>query len=355
MVHIYRENQLDELVCRTKGGWSTGGGDRQSYNLRPAGVMRKLREEMDYRAKASSQMRELGFGTVELTTEALTEYEFDDSARGWRRSLEAWHMLMSAWGVKLPHGALVRGLTKAGRPQPPHRPHSTTIQNADAVRDELARAGPPFDTWYRREESRTTPVSEAVKAAAGSPLSLGAKGDAHESLGHEPFPRLGQPRDRKPDPLAPAASHYVPAGSKASREGARQAAVDRMSAAREAAEKARQRSAAAAQTQARAAASPKGDAAAADSHLVAGSAKDAAAAPARSHSFSNASRNVAHARNTTIARQAPRNCYSIKAVVFNAWCASSCALNNCPPDMCKCDDISADEESKSNGPGSLQP
>jgi len=34
---------------------------------------------------------------------------------------------------------------------------------------------------------------------------------------------------------------------------------------------------------------------------------------------------------------APRNCYSIKAVSFNAWCASSCALNNCPEDMCKCD------------------
>ena len=321
MVHIFRENQLDEQICRTKGGWSTGGGDRQTYNLKPSGLMRRLREELDYRAKASTQMRELGFGTVELTAEALTEYEFDDSPRGWRRSLEAWHLLMNAWGVKLPPGALVRGLTKAGRPQPPHRSHATMIENFQAVRDELGRAGPPFDTWFRSDESRTTPVSES-ETASMPPSLKGSKGDAERSfaahLRDEPFPRLGPLRSR------------TEADAPQSRGDVVRSAADRMAAAREAAQKARQR--------------------------AASTARDAAAAHARADALTNGSLTGA-ARNVTVAPiarpaaapgaaaqvQPTRNCYSIKAVAYNAWCASSCGLNNCPADLCACDDGDAND------------
>jgi len=316
MVHIFRENQLDELVCRTKGGWSTGGGERQSYTLKPTGVMRRLREEMDYRAKASRQMKQLGFGTVELTTEALTEYEFDDSERGWRRSLDAWHILMTAWGVKLPPGAIARGLRKAGRPQPPHKPHSATIENAHAVRDELARAGAPFDTWFREDESRSTPVSHAEKASLKSSprmsLAKGASADL-EGLGDEPFPRLGPLRNHTVvDPNQPPLGTSVnKAGNKAAGKGdAMRAAVDRMAAAREAAELSRQ----------------KADGRRHMSNSTGTSRRGGAA-------------NGTDARPATAsaAPLAPRNCYSIKAVSFNAWCASSCALNNCPANMCKCD------------------
>ena len=311
MVHIYRENQLDELVCRTKGGWSTGGGERQTYNLKPTGVMRRLREEMDYRHKASRQMQQLGWGTVELTTEALTEFEFDDSERGWKRSLDAWHILMAAWGVKVPPGAIARGLRKAGRPQPPHRQHAATIENAHAVRDELARAGAPFDTWFREEESRSTPVSHAEKAALKlSPRTSLAKADM-DNLGDEPFPRLGPLRNRTVDlpPLAPSANK---AGNKAAGKGdAMKAAVDRMAAAREAAELSRQ----------------KADGRRHMTNSTTGTARRAGVANGTDALPSTAS----------AAPMAPRKCYSIKAVSFNAWCASSCALNNCPANMCKCD------------------
>ena len=114
---------------------------------------------MDYRHKASRQMQQLGWGTVELTTEALTEFEFDDSERGWKRSLDAWHILMAAWGVKVPPGAIARGLRKAGRPQPPHRQHAATIENAHAVRDELARAGAPAMSGAMMAYAMTTIAS----------------------------------------------------------------------------------------------------------------------------------------------------------------------------------------------------
>jgi hypothetical protein len=313
MVHIFRENQLDELVCRTKGGWSTGGGERQTYTLKPTGVMRRLREEMDYRAKASRQMKQLGFGTVELTTEALTEYEFDDSERGWRRSLDAWHILMSAWGVKVPPGAIARGLRKAGRPQPPHKQHSATIENAHAVRDELARAGAPFDTWFREDESRSTPVSHAEKAALKSSprmsLAKGASSDL-EGLGDEPFPRLGPLRNQTVD-LPPLGTSVNKAGNKAAGKGdAMRAAVDRMAAAREAAELSRQK---------------------ADGR------RHMSNSTGTSHRGGAANGTDGRPATASAAPLAPRNCYSIKAVSFNAWCASSCALNNCPANMCKCD------------------
>lgn len=329
MVHIFRENQLDELVCRTKGGWSTGGGERQTYNLKPLGVMRRLREELDYRAKASKQMKELGFGTVELTTEALTEYEFDDSHRGWRRSLDAWHILMTAWGVKLTPGVIARGLRKAGRPQPPHKQHSATIENAHAVRDELARAGAPFDTWFREEESRLTPVSETESASLLNPrrsLAKGASTDL-ESLGDEPFPRLGPLRNQTVD-LPPTTSQSAHAGNKAAGDAMR-AAVDRMAAAREAAERSRQK-ADGRRHMSNSTVTPQTRAAA------------AVDAPPRRWSGGGVNATVAQpparpALPATAAPLPPRNCYSIKAVSFNAWCASSCALNNCPVDMCKCD------------------
>ena len=313
MVHIFRENQLDELVCRTKGGWSTGGGERQTYTLKPTGVMRRLREEMDYRAKASRQMKQLGFGTVELTTEALTEYEFDDSERGWRRSLDAWHILMTAWGVKLPPGAIARGLRKAGRPQPPHKQHSATIENAHAVRDELARAGAPFDTWFREDESRSTPVSGAEKASLKSSprmsLAKGASSDL-EGLGDEPFPILGPLRNQTAD-LPPLGTSVNKAGNKATGKGdAMRAAVDRMAAAREAAELSRQK---------------------ADGR------RHMSNSTGTSHRGGAANGTDTRPATASAAPLAPRNCYSIKAVSFNAWCASSCALNNCPANMCKCD------------------
>ena len=300
MVHIYRENQLDELICRTKGGWSTGGGERQSYTLKPTGVMRRLREELDYRAKASKQMRELGFGTVELTTEALTEYEFDDSDRGWRRSLDAWHILMTAWGVKLPPGAIARGLQKAGRPQPPHKQHAATIENAHAVRDELARAGAPFDTWFREEESRMTPVSGPETASLQSPKKSLAKEDSFqlESLGDEPFPRLGPLRNHTTELVPLAISQSARADNRGSRGDTIRAAGDR----------------------------------------VADGRRHMSNSTAPSRRWSGGAGNATGAQPPApAAKLPPRNCYSVKAVAFNAWCASSCALNNCPIDMCKCE------------------
>ena len=102
MVHIFRENQLDELICRTKGGWSTGVR-RADLQLEAVWLDAQIARGAGLSCRASTQIVSWA-GTVELTAEALTEYEFDDSPRGWRRSLEAWHLLMNAWGVKLPPG-----------------------------------------------------------------------------------------------------------------------------------------------------------------------------------------------------------------------------------------------------------
>ena len=105
----------------------------------------------------------MGFGTVALTTEALTQFEFDDSDAGWQRSLDAWQVLTRAWGVKVPLPEIRRALKRVGSPQKPHAKHSDTFANADQIRDALMKAGPPYSSWFRAKPSKTTPVSKTER------------------------------------------------------------------------------------------------------------------------------------------------------------------------------------------------
>ena len=102
-------------------------------------------------------MARMGFGTVALTTEALTQFEFDDSNAGWQRSLDAWQVLTRAWGVKVPLPEIRRALKRVGSPQKPHAKHSDTFANADQIRDALMKAGPPYSSWFRAGRARRRP------------------------------------------------------------------------------------------------------------------------------------------------------------------------------------------------------
>jgi len=147
MVHIFRENYLDEIKCRTAGGWAVGQHSKKKFRLTPARMLKEMRDALDNQASTTQQMARMGFGNVALTTEALTQFEFDDSDAGWQRSLDAWQVLTRAWGVKVPLNDIRRALKRVGTPQKPHARHADTFANADAIRDALMKAGPPFSSW----------------------------------------------------------------------------------------------------------------------------------------------------------------------------------------------------------------
>ena len=165
MVHIFRENYLDEIKCRTAGGWAVGQHSKKKFRLTPARMLKEMRDALDNQASTTQQMARMGFGNVALTTEALTQFEFDDSDAGWQRSLDAWQVLTRAWGVKVPLPDIRRALKRVGSPQKPHAKHSDTFANADAIRDALMKAGPPYSSWFRAKPSKTTPVSKTERSS----------------------------------------------------------------------------------------------------------------------------------------------------------------------------------------------
>ena len=42
MVHVFRDNLLDALMCRTNGGWAAGDHARKKYTLAPGRMMKRL-------------------------------------------------------------------------------------------------------------------------------------------------------------------------------------------------------------------------------------------------------------------------------------------------------------------------
>jgi hypothetical protein len=182
MVHIFRENYLDEIKCRTAGGWAVGQHSKKKFRLTPARMLKEMRDALDNQASTTQQMARMGFGNVALTTEALTQSEFDDSDAGWQRSLDAWQVLTRAWGVKVPLNDIRRALKRVGTPQKPHARHADTFANADAIRDALMKAGPPFSSWFRSHATKTTPISKTERTSWTSLHKTGYSGAANEEV-----------------------------------------------------------------------------------------------------------------------------------------------------------------------------
>ena len=183
MVHIFRENYLDEIKCRTAGGWAVGQHSKKKFSLTPSHMLKEMRDALDNQAATTQQMARMGFGNVALTTEALTQFEFDDSEAGWQRSLDAWQVLTRAWGVKVPLPDIRRALKRVGTPQKPHAKHADTFANSEAIRVALMKAGPPFSSWFRAHASKSTPVSKTERTAWTSLHKTGYAG-AEGSFSH---------------------------------------------------------------------------------------------------------------------------------------------------------------------------
>ena len=51
MVHIFRENYLDEIKCRTAGGWAVGQHSKKKFRLTPARMLKEMRDALDNQAR----------------------------------------------------------------------------------------------------------------------------------------------------------------------------------------------------------------------------------------------------------------------------------------------------------------
>jgi len=162
-IHGYRANFLDKMACQIKDcfatkrvGYPVEDGERsnlcferRSTTLGGADVAKdykayinidNLEESLnqmdhDYKWERMAMLR-TGFPVHQLTTEDLSDFEWDNSEEAWERGIKAWSNYMHYWGVQPQRDIIVKRIEslrakRAGKTQ------GTDIENMNEVRQKL--------------------------------------------------------------------------------------------------------------------------------------------------------------------------------------------------------------------------